>query len=360
MHQTGPTPGRSRRRLAPRSVAAPSEAASGSLAELRAVLGAVPEAVLVCDADGRVRFANPAVDRLFPGRPVVDQRDLMSRFEPLPAGSPADTTLVVRPTWMPNRWFELRSVPLGRAGQGKGRILVLRDVTSSHEQRAERRAYLSILSHELRTPITTIYAGSRLLARRIRRGSPPPDQLAADISVEAARLYDLVEDLLALTRLERDLLELSDEPVSLPRVVEAAIRTVALRSPGVPVIVAGSTDPPAVRGDAAYVEHAVRNMLLSATRFGGPGVPVIVRIEPTDGEVAVRLLDRRGDDSPAQLSMSYSLVDQPTAPSRLGLGIPLFVARRLVEAMAGRVWARPRKDGGAELGFVLPVYAEAD
>ena len=284
----------------------------------------------------------------------------MSRFEPLPAGSPADGTLLVRPTRMPNRWYELRSVPLDRAGQGTGRILVLRDVTSSHEQRADRHAYLAILSHELRTPITTIYAGSRLLTRRIRRGGPPTDQIAADISVEAARLYDLVEDLLALTRLERELLELSDEAVSLPRVVEAAIRTVASRSPGVPLIVAGATDPPTVHGDTAYVEHAVRNLLMSATRFGGPGAPVIVRIEPHDHEVAVRFLDRRGDDSPAELSMSYALVDEPTAPSRLGLGIPLFVARRLIEAMAGRVWARPREDGGAELGFVLPVYAEAD
>jgi signal transduction histidine kinase len=362
MHPAGPTQGTSSpsRRIAPRSAASPAETASGSLAELRSVLDAVPEAVLVFDPEGRVRFANPAVDRLFPGRPVMDHRDLMNRFEPLPAGSPSEGTLLVRPTRTPNRWFELRSVPLGRGSHSDGRILVLRDVTSSREQHAERRAYLSILSHELRTPITTIYAGSRLLARRVRRGSPPPDQIAADISLEAARLYDLVEDLLALTRLEREMLELTDEPVSLPRVAESAVRSTAGRAPNVPVIIGGTTDPPAVHGDAAYVEHVIRNLLASATRYGGPGAPVIVRIEPRDGEVAVRVLDRRRDASPATLGMSFSLADEPTAPRRLGLGIPLFVCRRLVEAMGGQVWARPREDGGAELGFSLRPYGPAD
>src|SRR5262245_54570881 len=161
------------RRLTPRSAASPVESASGSLAELRAVLDAVPEAVLVFDSDGRVRFANPAVDHLCPGRTITTHRDLMARFEPLPAGSPTEGTLLVRPIRTPNRWFELRSVPLGRGGGGLGRILVLRDVTATQEHRADRRAYLSILSHELRTPVTTIYAGSRLLTRRLRRGGPP-------------------------------------------------------------------------------------------------------------------------------------------------------------------------------------------
>jgi K+-sensing histidine kinase KdpD len=325
------------------------------------VLDAVPEAVLVFDSDGRVRFANPAVDHLFPGRTITNHRDLMSRFEPLPAGSPTEGTLLVRPTRTPNRWFELRSVPLGRAGHGPGRILVLRDVTASQDHKADRRAYLSILSHELRTPMTTIYAGSRLLSRRVRRDSEPaPEQIAADINVEAARLYDLVEDLLALTRLERDMLEVSDEPVSLPRVVESAIRMVATRSPQLPMIAAGSMDPPAVRGDTDHVEHALRNLLGSAAPFGGPGAPVIVRIAPARDEVAVRVLDRRPDASPADLAMSFTLVDEPTAPRRLRLGIPLFVSRRLIEAMGGRVWARPRADGGAELGFALPTYAVAD
>jgi hypothetical protein len=332
------------------------ESASGSLAELRSVLDAVPEAVLVFDAEGRVRFANPAVDRMFQGRAIIDHRDLMSRFEPLPAARRPRARLV-RPTRMPNLWYELRSVPPA-VGAETGARPDPCSATPPTEQPPEGATPPSILARP--TPITTIYAGSRLLSRRGRRGAAARREIATDISVEAARLYDLVEDLLALTRVERELLEMTDEPVSLPRAVEIAVRTVASRTPEVAIIAAGATDPPAVRGDADYVENAVRNLIASAIQFGGLEAPVIVRIEPGEGEVAVRVLDRRPDTTPAELSMSFALVDEPTAPRRLRLGIPLFVTRRLVETMGGRVWARPRTDGGAELGFALPAYAYAE
>ena len=72
MQPAGPTQSTTpSRRISPRSAASPAESASGSLAELRSVLDAVPEAVLVFDPEGRVRFANPAVDRLFPGLSLI-------------------------------------------------------------------------------------------------------------------------------------------------------------------------------------------------------------------------------------------------------------------------------------------------
>ena len=146
------------------------------------------------------------------------------------------------------------------------------------------------------------------------------------------------------------MLELDDEPVSLPRAAESAIRTLAGRMPSVPMIIAGPSDPPAVHGDAAYVEHVLRNLITSATRFAGPGAPVIVRIEYLDDEVAVRVLDRRPEASPDELAMTFTLVDEPTAPRRLGLGIPLFVCRRLIESMGGNVWARPRETAAPRSG----------
>src|SRR6266404_1703317 len=219
-----PNRGAPRRQVRARSAAARTPASVGPSAELRAVLEAMPEAVLVCDPDDRIRIVNPAAERLFKGRPVRDRSDLLGRFEPLPIDPSPDKPVTLRPRDVPNRWFELRSVPVSRGaqpsdGQATGRIFILRDVTEARLARAERRAFLSILSHELRTPITTIYAGSRVLARR---GSERPagTEIAADISAEAAHLYDVVEDLLVLTRAEQGLLDLSVEPVLLQRVVE--------------------------------------------------------------------------------------------------------------------------------------------
>ena len=108
------------------------------------------------------------------------------------------------------------------------------DVSNSGDLRAEREAFLEVLSHELRTPLTTIYAGSSVLARRPRLSGPATRTLAMDISLEAARLYDLVENLLVIARLERQILHPLDEPVDLGRAMDTAIRPRELPGPGRP------------------------------------------------------------------------------------------------------------------------------
>lgn len=360
MQERRPVAGPRHRPVAARSAVAPPAHASPP-PELRAVIDAMPEAVLVCDPRDRVRIVNPAADRLFAGRPVQDAGDLLSRFEPLPGTGARDEPVVLRPRALPNRWFELRTFPVERVDlddepteQG-GRIIVLRDVTAAREDRAERRAFLSILSHELRTPITTIYAGSRVLARRNAPTVRGSQEIARDISAEAARLYDVVEDLLVLTRAEQHLLELSEEPILLQRVVEGAIRVARGRTPDVPIVTSGATEPPAVAGDAVYVEQVVRNLVTAASRFAQAGAPVVIHLAEGDDEVSLAILDRGPNLTPAELETSFALTDD-TAARASGVGIGLFVCRRLVEAMHGRVWVQPREGGGAEFGFALPRY----
>jgi signal transduction histidine kinase len=351
-----------RRQVRARSAAARQPTTEIPSPELQAVLGAMPEAVLVCDRDDRVRIVNPAADRLFAGRPVRDRADLLTRFEPLPSDPEPDESVILQARDVPKRLFELRSVPVSREKQpagnlAAGRILILRDVTETRLARAERRAFLSILSHELRTPITTIYAGSRVLARRIT-ARPAGGEIAADISAEAAHLYDVVEDLLVLTRAEQGLLELSIEPVLLQRIAETSIRIAARRSPSVPVVRDGITDPPAVRGDPVYIEQVIRNLVTIASRYGGPDAPVVIQLAADDREVRLRVLDTGPDLEPHEATRLLDLVEEPRGP-RQSAGIGPFVCRRIVESMGGRIWALPRDDGGAEVGFALPRYDEA-
>jgi signal transduction histidine kinase len=348
-----------RRQVRARSAAARPPSGIGSSAELRAVLEAMPETVLVCDADDRVRLVNNAADRLFAGRPVHDMADLLDRFEPLTTGPPGDRPLLLQPRDGPDRLFELRTFPVDRqasSSDGAGRIIVLRDVTDARRARAERRTFLAILSHELRTPITTIYAGSRVLARNGRTG-PSGSEIAADISAEAAHLYDLVEDLLVLTRAEQGLLELSVEPVLVQRIVEMSVRLAASRTPGLQITTSGTNDPPAVRGDPVYIEQVIRNLVTAASRFEGGAAPVVIHVSADEREVSVRVLDRGPDLRPREAERLLELVEDPRGP-RPNIGIGPFVCRRIIESMGGRIWAMPRDGGGAEIGFALARFTE--
>ncbi len=365
---------------------APSVAddAPHDLGRVRAVIDALPEAVFVMDDDGRLRLTNPAADQLFAGQPIHDRADLLSRFEALPpdrhrrrAGdgpaSAGQRPVTVRSRHRPNRWYALRTIPLdsgpttdpassptGDSGDGQT-VFVLRDVTDSRDLQAEREAFLSVLSHELRTPITTIYAGSSVLARRPTLAQPASQILARDISAEAARLYDLVEDLLVLARLERQVLDPLDEPVLLHRAVDSTVRMALDRAPGAPVERLGPGHAPAVHGDSTYVEQACRNLVLTSLRFAGPGpdrpLEVALRVDRTGGEVAVIVRDRGPALGEAELDRAFELPD-PSAVGRLaGAGIGLFVCRHLVEAMGGRTWAANRDDGlgGVEFGLSLSI-----
>ena len=357
-----------------------------TLGGVRAVIEALPEAVLVAERDGRIELTNPAADRLFAGRPVRDRADLLSRFERIaPDGDPTvdptplppevdETPLTVRPRGDATRWFALRTVALeaepadpqadGSASSpshdgdvDRPTVFVLRDVTDGRELRPVREAFLAVLSHELRTPITTIYAGSSVLAKRPNLSPPATQTLARDISAEASRLYDLVEDLLVLARLERDVLDPLDEPVLVQRAVDATIRMASERFGSGLIERLGDVDAAPVRGDSTYVEQACRNLILTSIRYAGDEpdrrLAVEIRADEAAGEVGVAILDRGPAMDPAELPTAFDL---PTASSmgRVGAaGVGPFVCRNLIAAMGGRTWARNRDGGGLEMGFAL-------
>jgi signal transduction histidine kinase len=361
------------------------------LGRVRAVIDALPEAVIVTESSGDLRLTNPAADRLFANRPIVDRSDLLARFEAIDpsaggtdaaAGRHSDAPVTVRPRDQPNRWFTLRSVPLdvtasvddpiadgdsdepgGPDAQPGGTVFVLRDVTDSRDLRPVREAFIEVLSHELRTPITTIYAGSSVLARRPSLSASATQTLAGNINAEAARLYDLVEDLLVLARLERRILEPLDEPVLVQRAVDSTIRMIVDRLGAVPIERRGGIDLPPVHGDATYVEQACRNLIMASIRFAGPEddrpLVVDVRSDPAAGEVTVAVLDRGPDIARNELDGAFELPNAAAAGRLAGSGVGPFVCRHLVEAMGGRVWSRNRPDGGLESGFALRIDERA-
>jgi signal transduction histidine kinase len=326
---------------------------------IRAVVEALPEAVLVADAAGSIRLTNEAADRLFSRRPVRSADDLLGRFEPdSDDGSGSDRrTVALRD--QPNTWFALDQSGLGTAPR-TATIFVLRDVTSTPDLRPQREAFLGVLSHELRTPLTTIYAGSSVLARRPSLSPPATRTLALDISSEAARLYELIENLLVIARLERRVLHPIDERVDLERVVEGAVRALDERFLSAEISTTGIGNAPPVRGDATYVELACRNLILAALRAApdeATAVLVAVDIDRDRSEVTVRVLDRGPALRPGEAGRVFDL---PTTaePGRLsGAGVGPYVARQAIEAMGGRTWAHNRPGGGVETGFALRIAA---
>jgi signal transduction histidine kinase len=339
-------------------------------AELRAVIAAMGEAVCVCDVQGRVTLTNPAADALFDGNSPSTYQELLERFEPAAEDGntdPNSAAVELRHRARPDRWVELRVYPVpadqGRPGSGiepAGHIAVMRDVTSGRRARAAQDAFVGILSHELRTPITTIYAGARLLARGEPLSRATRQDLAADVGAEAERLFRLVEDLLVMARAERGAIDVAREPVLVQRIVTEALTLEKARWLNQEFVLESPERVPAAAGDATAVEQVVRNLLSNAAKYGANGGKVEIVIAAHDHEVQVRVLDQGTGFHHTEGNELFELFyrSPKTASRAAGAGIGLFVCRQLVEAMGGRIWAKPRQPQGAEFGFALAIYRD--
>jgi PAS domain S-box-containing protein len=355
--------------------------------QLDAILRGVADGITVQEPDGRLIYANDAAARIIgfetaeallaaPTSAVVGRFDVLDEdgdpfpLDKLPGrialqGKPGPETLLrFRERGSGDeRWSLTQSTPVfDDSGHVLFAVNIFREVTADQKARAARDAFIGVLSHELRTPITTIYGGAEVLATRPTLAAETRREITEDIQTEARRLQRLIEDLLVLTKDERDALVVGREPVLLHHLIADVVRDEAERSPGVRFAPFDAAPLPLVRGEPVYVEQALRNLVGNAAKYSPAGGTVAIRTEVTDTEVAVSVLDD-GPGFPAEeADRLFGLFYRAPGTSKQvpGAGIGLFVSRRLVEAMDGRMWARRRPEGGSDFGFALPILAADD
>jgi signal transduction histidine kinase len=233
----------------------------------------------------------------------------------------------------------------------------------AEERRAQalREAFIGVISHELRTPITTIYGLSKVLRQHRNMAPDVRAQAIEDVEAEADRLYRLVEDLLVLSRAESGRVESAMEPIVVQHVLRHAIDAEAIRWPTRTFALEAAPQIPTILGEVTYLEQVARNLLTNAAKYSSSGSTVTVAVEIGSGEVLVRVLDDGiGIDDDGERLFELFYRSQNATRQAAGAGIGLFVVRYLVEAMGGRTWARNRPGGGTEVGFAIPEHREGD
>jgi signal transduction histidine kinase len=220
---------------------------------------------------------------------------------------------------------------------------------------AAKDEFLGLVSHELKTPITTIYGNAEVLERR---GTTLPAEVQAgailDIRVESERLHRIVDNLLVLARLERGQ-QLDVEPVLVRRVAQRIVADHKRRFPGRRVDLHASSVAPAL-AVPEYIDQVLRNLLSNAEKYSPPDTSIDITFEIEGETFAVRVLDRGQGIPESELENVFTpFYRSPRTSAAPGAGIGLAVCKRLIEAQSGTIWARPREGGGTEFGFALPV-----
>lgn len=216
---------------------------------------------------------------------------------------------------------------------------------------------LRSLSHDLRSPLTTIAAAGDVLGGAAEELTPSQrTELIASIQLETRRLTRLVSNLLDLSRLEAGAARPRAELWTVDGLVGRALE--ALSAGAERVVVALPIDSPTLHVDPAQLERVLVNLLENALRFSSPRGHVEIQTVVGEAEVIVRVVDRGPGLSPEELARVFEPFEHAAAASGGGSGLGLAIARGFAQVNGGRVWAEPTPGGGATFALALPL-AEA-
>lgn len=216
-----------------------------------------------------------------------------------------------------------------------------------------RAALLAAVGHELRTPLAGIKAAvSGLREPDIALTGAQQAELLATVEESTDRMAALVENLLAMSRLQAGVLSANPRPVALDEVVAAAL----LHTPGVPVEVDVPDDLPLADADPGLLERVIANLVANARRASPPGSPPQLVGRLAGDRLELKVIDH-GPGVPAadrdRIFAPFQRLDDHTAVGGLGLG--LAIARGFTEAMGGTITPSDTPGGGLTMTLTLPT-----
>ena len=216
-----------------------------------------------------------------------------------------------------------------------------------------RRELVAWASHDLRTPLANMQA----MLEALEDGLGEPEEYVPVLQEQVSVLSMLVDDLFELARIDAGALTIEMQRLPVAPVVSSSLRGVEAEARSRHVTLAAEVeDDVTARFAPDKVERVLMNLLTNALRHTPSDGAVAVLVEPGDDEVRVSVEDTgNGLDAEARERMFERFWRGDQSRSSRGAGLGLAIARGLVEAHGGRIWAEDREGGGARVCFTLPV-----
>lgn len=262
------------------------------------------------------------------------------------------------------RWIRLRTFPLPL--QGESRVAgVAEDITDPIRYRMELVAakekadrankaksdFTARMSHELRTPLNAILGFVQVMNRKI--GEEHQGDLR-EIREAGHHLLSLIDDLLDISRVETDQLEINLESLPLTKLVEQARRFLSNRVRRRSQTLNLEVEDLWLRGDRTRTTQILINLLSNASKYGGHGATIAIRTERVEGNIRIHVMDNGpgiSADNQSRLFLPFERLGNQSA-ARVGLG--LYISRELALRMNGNMGVVSREGRGSDFWVELP------
>jgi PAS domain S-box-containing protein len=312
----------------------------------RAVIDGSADGIAVLDEAGLVRQWNPAAHRIT-GMPADD---VMGQPPPFPLPEPGERRTHKLDS---GRWLDVLCTTL----EESERVVDFRDVTAAKELEEAKDLFLATTSHELRTPITVVQGFASTLASRWDQLSDSDRRAAVTtIAERAGSLGTLVEQLLLGARAGADQLPIRSEAFDLAGLLRAAVVSFGALSDKHKVAADVPEELPRAFGDSMATDIIVSQLLENAVKYSPTGGTVVVRAREAGERIEVEVEDDGvGIASGDHERIFERFVQGETGDRRRfgGVGIGLYIVRRLAAAQDGTVVAESRPGGGTVMRLSL-------
>ena len=226
--------------------------------------------------------------------------------------------------------------------------------------RARRDTFISIASHELRTPMTALMGLSEILTTR-DVDSSTSDKYLRTIYAESKRLTAILDDLLDVSRIESGTLKLNLQQLSLQDLAAQVIQQVKPSLGKHSIALECEEDVPPVLADGSKVHQILWNLIDNAVKYSSDGGAVAVKIayQPKDARVVVSVADQGVGIAPSdrrKLFGSFHRIRNDETTSIRGTGLGLYIVKSLVDVMDGEVWLRSKRRVGSTFYVSFPIY----
>lgn len=250
-----------------------------------------------------------------------------------------------------------------------GGILTVRDISREREEEERRSTFISVISHELQTPIAIIKGYASTLALLAQANDPDarldPEMLRSRLQAveeEADHLNKLVGNLLYASRIQAGGLHMDIMPLDLSSLVQKVALRLRVKNPDVTVRLDLAPNLPAVMADRDRIEEVLQNLLDNAVKYSPKQRVITVAAHVTSDEVIVSVSDMgmgialRDQE---QIFERFQRVGGNQARSTQGAGLGLYICRAIIEAHGGHIWVDSALHQGSTFSFSLPREEKA-
>jgi len=318
----------------------------------RAVIDGSADGIAVLDEAGNVKQWNPAAYRIT----GTQASEVMGAPPPFPLPSPGERRTNKLPS---GRWIDVLCTELGDGGE---KVVDFRDVTAAKELEEAKDLFLATTSHELRTPITVVQGFASTLASRWEQLSDTDRRAAVrTIAERAGSLSRLVEQLLLGARAGADALPVSNGAFDLAALLRATVVSFGPLSDKHQVVADVPDDLPLANGDSMATDIIVGQLLENAFKYSPSGGIVTVRARTATSATGGSMIEVDVEDegigiAPGDHERIFERFVQGETGDRRrfgGVGIGLYIVRRLAVAQHGTVVAKTREEGGTIMRLTL-------